>query len=72
MIDWVRACKGGDPSCSDFSITSPYAEWLSLVCIAWRVSGKLMWDNKNLRFTNSAEANQYVKPAFRQGWELKL
>jgi hypothetical protein len=35
-------------------------------------SGKLMWDNKNLRFTNSAEANQYVKPAFRQGWELKL
>ena len=25
MLDWVRACKGGDPSCSDFSITAPYA-----------------------------------------------
>jgi hypothetical protein len=24
------------------------------------------------RFTNSPEANKYVKPAFRQGWELKL
>jgi hypothetical protein len=72
MLDWVRACKGGDRSCSDFAITAPYAEWLALVCIAWRVPGKLMWDSKNLRFTNSAEANKYVKPAFRKGWDLKL
>jgi hypothetical protein len=72
MIDWVRACKGGDPSCSDFSITAPYAEWLSLVCIAWRVPGKLMWDSKNVRFTNSPEANKYVQPLFRKGWDLKV
>ncbi|MBK7926414.1 MAG: Gfo/Idh/MocA family oxidoreductase [Bryobacterales bacterium] len=72
MLDWVRACKGGDRSCSDFSITAPYAEWLALVCIAWRVPGKLLWDSKNTRFTNSAEANQLVKPAFRRGSELKL
>ena len=31
MLDWVRACKGGDPGCADFSITAPYAEWLSLL-----------------------------------------
>jgi hypothetical protein len=72
MLDWVRACKGGDPGCSDFSITAPYAEWLSLTVIAFRVPGKLNWDSKNLRFTNSAEANKYVKPVFRKGWELKL
>jgi hypothetical protein len=72
MLDWIRACKGGDASCSDFSITSPYAEWLSLMAIAFRVPGKLEWDSKNLRFTNSAEANKYVKPVFRKGWELKL
>ena len=35
-------------------------------------AGKLDWDSKNLRFTNSAEANKYVKPMFRKGWELKL
>ena len=29
MLDWVRACKGGEMSCSDFSITAPYAEWLA-------------------------------------------
>ena len=72
MLDWIRACKGGDASCSDFSITGPYAEWLALAAIAFRVPGKLDWDSKNLRFTNSAEANKYVKPTFRKGWELKL
>ena len=72
MLDWVRACKGGDPSCADFSITTPYAEWLSLISIAYRVPGKLDWDSKALRFTNSAEANKYVRPAMRKGWELKL
>jgi predicted dehydrogenase len=72
MQDWVRACKGGDPSCSDFSISGPYAEWMLLGVIAFRVPGKLEWDSRNLRFTNSAEANKYVKPVFRKGWELKL
>jgi predicted dehydrogenase len=72
MADWVRACKGGDPSCSDFSVTAPYAEWLALAAIAFRVPGKLEWDSKNVRFTNSAEGNKWVKPVFRKGWELKL
>jgi hypothetical protein len=72
MLDWVRACKGGEMSCSDFSITAPYAEWLALTAIAFRVQGKLDWDGKNQRFTNSAEANKWVKPVFRKGWELKL
>ncbi len=72
MADWLRAAKGGEMSCSDFSIASPYAEWLALTAITMRVGGKLEWDAKNMRFTNSEEANKYVKPRFRQGWELKL
>ncbi len=72
MLDWIRASKGGDPGCSDFSITAPFAEWLTLIAIAYRVPGKLEWDSKTQRFTNSPEANKYVKPVFRKGWELKL
>ena len=72
MMDWIRACKGGDPSCSDFSISGPYAEWLALAAIAMHVPGKLEWDSKNLRITNNAEANEWVRPRFREGWELKL
>jgi hypothetical protein len=72
ISDWIRACKGGEMSCSDFSIAAPYSEWVVLTEIAWRVPGKLQWDAKNLRFTNSAEANKYVRPEFKKGWELKL
>ncbi|MEZ5351832.1 MAG: Gfo/Idh/MocA family oxidoreductase [Bryobacteraceae bacterium] len=72
MQDWIRSCKGGDPSCSHFGISGPYTEWMLLGVIAMRVPGKLQWDSKALRFTNSAEANKYVKPVFRAGWELKL
>ena len=66
---------GGAPaasSCSDFAISAPYAEWLALVAIALHVPGKLDWDSKLQRFTNSAEANKFVKPVFKKGWELKI
>ncbi len=72
MLDWIRAAKGGDASCSHFGISGPYTEWVVLGVIAFRVPGKLNWDSKNLRFTNSEEANKYVKPNFREGWDLKL
>ena len=45
---------------------------LALAAIAFRVPGKLDWDSKNVRFTNSVEGNKYVKPAFKPGWELKV
>ncbi|MCU0229189.1 MAG: Gfo/Idh/MocA family oxidoreductase [Bryobacterales bacterium] len=72
MADWIRACKGGEASCSDFRIAVPYAEWLALTAIAMRVGGKLQWDAASVRFTNSDDANKYVKPRFREGWDLKL
>jgi len=72
MADWVRACKGGDAACSNFNISGPYGEWLALAAVAFRVPGKLNWDSKLLRFSNSVEANKLVKPVMRAGWELKL
>ncbi len=72
MLDWIRACKGGDASCSDFRITVPYAEWLSLAAIAFRVPGKLDWDAKTQHFTNNPGANKLLQPVVRKGWELKV
>jgi hypothetical protein len=70
--DWVRACKGGAPACSNFSIAGPYAEWLILGCAAVHTEGKLLWDNEKGEFSNNNEANKWIKPTFRKGWELKL
>ncbi|MGO9256667.1 MAG: Gfo/Idh/MocA family protein [Bryobacteraceae bacterium] len=70
--DWIRACKGGAPGVSEFAVTTKYIEWLVLGAVALRVPGKLLWDARNMRFTNSEEANKYLKPIERKGWELKV
>jgi hypothetical protein len=72
QMDWVRACKGGQPGCSQFSVAVPYIEWLILGAVALRVPGKLSWDARNMRFTNNDAANKYIRPYIRKGWEMKL
>jgi len=68
--DWIRACKGGDPACSNFSVAGPFTEWILLGSIALHFEGKLLWDAEHMRFTNNNEANKYLKPSFRKGWEF--
>jgi hypothetical protein len=68
--DWIRACKGGDPACSNFNVAVPFVEWMLLGVIALRCEGKLEWDAAKGRFSNNAEANRYLKPSFRKGWSL--
>ncbi len=70
--DWVRACKGGAPACSNFSLAGPYTEWLVLGAAAVHYDGKLLWDNTKGEFSDNKDANKWVKPAFRRGWEIKL
>jgi hypothetical protein len=68
--DWIRACKGGAPACSNFAIAGPFTEWICLGVVATRVEGKLDWNSSQLKFTNSAEANKFVKPEIRKGWNI--
>lgn len=68
--DWIRACKGGEAACSNFSVAGPFVSWMLLGVIAMRFEGKLDWDQRAGRFTNNSEANAYLKPAFRKGWKF--
>lgn len=68
--DWIRACKGGDPACSNFEVAAPFTEWMLLGVIALRVEGRLEYDPVKMRFTNNNEANRYLKPTFRKGWSF--
>lgn len=70
--DWVRACKGGAPACSNFSIAGPYTEWLVLGAAAIHYEGKLLWNNAKGEFTNNKEATKWIKPSYRKGWDVKL
>lgn len=69
--DWLRAIREGRKAGSDFSYGGPLTELAMLGVIALKMPGtKLEWDSENTRFTNCNEANQYINPAYRQGWTL--
>ncbi len=69
--NWLEAIRTGTKAGSDFSYGGPLTELAMLGVIAIKLAGtKLEWDAVNARFTNSAEANQFVNPPYRAGWEL--
>ena len=68
--NWIDACKGGAPACSNFDYAGPMTEVVLLGNLAVRSKGRLMWDGPNMRVTNNDAANQYVQREYRQGWRL--
>jgi predicted dehydrogenase len=69
--EWIEACKGGQPSGSDFVLHAAHlAEVVLLGNIAIRTEEKLHWDGENLKFTNSDAANALINPPYREGWRL--
>jgi predicted dehydrogenase len=70
--DWLQACKGGTPACSNFDYASRLTEFVLLGCVALRARKQLKWDGPNMRATNAPDADQYLKEPYRAGWELPL
>jgi hypothetical protein len=70
--DWIRACKGGSPACSEFEIAAQYTEWLVLGSAAVRTEGKLLYDASKGLFSNSPAGNKFLETNYRKGWEVKV
>jgi len=68
--DWIRACKGGVPACSNFSVSAPFTEWIALGAIAVKTNSKIEWDAEKMKITNNSEANELLKPNMRKGWKI--
>jgi hypothetical protein len=68
--EWVNAIKRGTKSQGGFEQVAPLAEAVMLANIALRVPGRrLLWDAKAMQFTNSDEANKYVRrERYREGF----
>jgi predicted dehydrogenase len=70
--DWVDAILEGRKSCADFSHSGPLTETVLVGAMADRVAGQwLEWDRKAQTFTNSPEATQFVRRAYRDGWKVE-
>lgn len=85
-VQWVNACIAGygkKKLSSSFDYAGPLTESILLGNLAlrsWNIKSadgksfpgrkKLLWDSENMKITNFDEANQFVKRAYREGWNL--
>ena len=78
--EWVAAFKGGPASAGNFLNAANCSEAIALAGATIRYSRKifnenhcapaLLWDQEAMKFTNAAEANQYLIREYRDGWKL--
>jgi predicted dehydrogenase len=70
-LQWVDAIRGvGQPS-APFAYAGPLTEVVLLGCLATRFPTEtLVWDATNLKVTNVAAANAFVRTTYRKGWEV--
>lgn len=70
QMEWVNAIKEGRKANADFEYSGPLTEFVLLGNIAKRMRSKLYYDAENMKITNNADANQYLKRTYRQPWSL--
>jgi predicted dehydrogenase len=77
--EFIEGCKGGPKPGSNFEFAGPLTEAVLLGNVALRVQlrekllkQKLLWDSKELRVANLAEANQFIRREYRSGWTLTV
>ncbi len=77
--EWLDACKGksnnvvngtSSKTHCDFDYAGSMMEQMLLGLVAHRVGKKLEYDGATGRVTNSTEANDYLKRAYRPNWKL--
>jgi len=71
--NFADACLGGKKTKSHFAQTGPMTEAILLGTVAIRVPDQLLeWDSANLKVTNDAEANNYLRRTYREGWQFDI
>jgi predicted dehydrogenase len=69
-MDWVNAIKEKRQPSAPFSYAAHLTEICLLGNLAKRVNGRIEWDGAGMKVTNNAKANEFVAPAYREGWGL--
>jgi predicted dehydrogenase len=78
-MEWILACKGGEPAGSNFEWAGPLTETVLLGNIALRkemrefqTSQSLQFDPEKPGFPNMPDADKFFHTEYRQGWNLIL
>jgi predicted dehydrogenase len=68
--EWISACKGGPASQSNFNYASRLTETLLVGLLAVRTGKRIEWDTATMKARGCPEADPYIHPPFRKGWEV--
>ena len=69
-IEWIRACKGGPKTESNFAYAAQLTEGLLVGYLAQRLGKRIEWDAKAMKAKGLPEADRLIHPMFRAGWEI--
>ena len=68
--EWVKGCREGTATASNFDYASRLAETVLLGNVAYRSGKKLQWDAAACKAVNCPEADRFLRREYRKGWEL--
>lgn len=67
--EWIRACKTGSPTYSNFEYATTLTEAVLLGNVAFRANQKIYWDAKAGRITNTRAGDEFIQRPYRRGWQ---
>lgn len=70
-IEWLEACRGGEPASCNFTWARLLTNAVLLGNIAIRTGERLEWDPGQLRISNSPAANRFISEPYHNGWSLE-
>ena len=70
--DWLQACKGGTPACSNFEYGARLTEFVLLGTLALRTGKVMKWDAAGMKAVNVPQAQPFIEGRYRTGWELPV
>jgi predicted dehydrogenase len=70
QTQWISACKGNLQTSCNFGYATDMIEMMLLGLVAYRAGRKIQYDGAAGQVTDCAEANDYLKKTYREGWTL--
>ncbi len=67
---WLGEVRGGEPSPGSFLNAASITDAVNLGTVALRARKKVLFDSANMKITNLADGDRYLRREYRNGWEL--
>ena len=67
--EWIDVVKTGNTTMANFAYSGRLTEAFLAGNVALRAQQTLNWDGEQMRVPNCPQADQFIHPHYRKGWE---